>query len=231
MKSIIEFFLYTIGQDTRIPSSSTKEIILVSNIEIGKDFLKYPFKINKVDINTTSNGLEIQAFKNVFNNDVIKNEFNKIFQNRKLKVIRHEDEAPYYSIIESKADYFKTIVMEGFYINQVNHELVKYLVGRKDNNLKNIDYNKKEISRISDSSYLQADEYNANEHIQRYDVNTKDFNFTNLYHTLNSILSLENTTDKNKNKFFMIANIRPDLHKFRQGALNTLDLVQELKST
>jgi len=152
--------------------------------------------------------------------------------------------------ISSHMDYYKTIVMEGFYINQVNYELMKFLAKAKDISTRSNDnsvdneYNKNakktQVNNIPSNERLLFGKYNPRESINPY-INTLT-SFPNLMTKIRNVLDdillreIDVQGQKTKvgfddTKWFMIANIRPDLERYRQGAINTLDLINELRST
>jgi len=190
----------------------------VLTFKLGDMGRPFKFDRNKFDRNYTNHENNHANLRNEVNDNINNLTLNKMFENRKIKVIRHEEDGGY-SIIESKAKYFYTIVMEGFYINQVNYELMQYLLNRKNGKDTQVPDN---LANRVNKERLTADTYTANQHIGE----TPETPMTKLYTTIDSLIGLNNTN----NKFFMLANIRPD-HKYRQGALNTLELVSKLKST
>jgi hypothetical protein len=124
--------------------------------------------------------------------------------------------------------YFERIVKEGFFINQVNHELIKLLIARR-NDIDITNYNdvvnmEKPVTNIST---MYGKEYNPNHHLIKdaNDINESTFKLTALFDVLNNILDLNNKDITQK--FYMICNIRPEMI-YRQGAITSLQLMQEL---
>jgi hypothetical protein len=199
---------------------SKQENTVVSNIKLNNN-LNNPFEIDKSSANGSTVG------------DILKTKINlnNAFNNQKIAIVKLEDDYETkplhdkYSIIESSRDYFTTIIKEGFYINQVNYELVEFLKSRLTGTASGV-YNKVDETVLTDLDTLLSNSYNPNKHLLS---DTPPPACTNILNALNQLLTLTDPTKNNK--FFMIANIRPDITKFRQGALNTLELVQDLKST
>lgn len=225
IKYVLQFIITSplfVEHFTLTGSMLTKdENTIVSNIKFNNN-LQSPFTIH----NDKANEKTIEA---VLKSNI---QLDDAFKNQRIPIVKLEDKYEdikelhdKYSIIESSRDYFTTIIKEGFYINQVNYELVEFLKSRLDGKGTN-SYNEVKERALTDLTILLSNAYNPNQHLIQ---GTTTSACTNILYALNEILNL---TDKTKNnKFFMIANIRPDITKFRQGALNTLELVQELKST
>ena len=166
-------------------------------------------------------------FSTIFNNQTFQDLFGKLRAN----IVIHKDDDTSY-VYSNEPSYFKRIVMEGYYINQVNYELIsllKYI--RENDEIKDTmisPLDKKSISRrVINTDTMYGMYYNTNAHLNRHtDPSDPDFRMTNLYHILGDILNLQ--AKEIDRKFFMIANIRPDEAKYRPGAINTLQLMQEL---
>ena len=145
----------------------------------------------------------------------------EIFKNFKRSVIRYDTDTKY-SVITNTADYFKCMIDEGFYINQANYELIKHLEARAKNDKPN---DGSINPSIDDITQLAVDKYNPNESLG----GTK----TSIVQTLFRDILKEGDANQpipKKTKIFMIANIRPEM-KFRQGAINTIELVKGLTSS
>jgi hypothetical protein len=151
--------------------------------------------------------------------------------------------------VKARRDYFERVLREGFYINQVNSELVDFLNKRlnDDNNYKQIaEANKptlpnpskpKNNSKKTDENYnekLKLGNYHSRERVNcpirtanNIKKNTNNCNkyITQLYPEFLKEFG-DNTT------YIMICNIRKEIDdKFRNGAIDTLKLVDKLKST
>jgi len=173
-----------------------------------------------------SNLLQKLEFSNIVNNST----FDKLFGNLRTNIVIHKTNGiiQQYSNMPS---YFKRIIMEGYYINQVNYELISLLKHiREDKKITDemITELKNDKSRyITTTDTMYGIYYNTNSHLNRLmDPSDEDFRMTNLYFLLNNLLKLDRKDIDRK--FFMIANIRPDEAKYRPGAINTLQLMQEL---
>jgi hypothetical protein len=138
-----------------------------------------------------------------------------------------------YDIIHGNFNYYQSIITEGFYINQVNYELIDFLYktkqyrsgGNYEKYKTYIDAGKKEEIDIT-----KLQNYNALNSLSRNDSD----NLTQIKHVFKKIFGIQNETDiKNIEniRWFMLANIRPEYNRFRSGAQNTLELVNKLKST
>ncbi len=144
---------------------------------------------------------------------------NPVFERQMVSIVKLEDDYETkplhdkYSIIESSRDYFTTIIKEGFYINQVNYELVEFLKSRLTGTASG-EYSEVKERALPNLQNLLSNAYNPNQHL----IKQTQPACTNILNALNQLLTLTDTTKNNK--FFMIANIRPDITKFRQGALN-----------
>lgn len=149
-----------------------------------------------------------------------------IFKSFKVPILIHREES--YERFDETKEYFKRIVMEGYYINQVNHELVMLLKAMREKKEINI---QKELNRgkhVLDKRTMYGYHYDSNKHLNRItDIQNKYFRMTSFYHVMNEMLDL-NKKDEIDHKFFMIANISPEEDKYRQGAIHTLDLMQQL---
>ena len=198
----------------------------VIQISTDKSLISSPIKINSIPIDKTKLETTIQK--------MIK--FNDIFDSLKVAVVKleegHETKKSIddkYSIIEANTDYYKTIINEGFYINQVNYELINYLKTRMN---QTGGYKKKQQRGGSLSYEIPLfDEHLSRMVVDKYQPNENIFGDvkepkTKIINVLKSMISRADDA-----RFFMIANIRPDLRKFRQGAINTLDLVKQLASS
>jgi hypothetical protein len=206
----------------------------VIKISTDKSLISTPIKINSVPVDKTKLTTTIQK--------MIK--FNDIFDSLKVAVVKleegHETEKNIddkYSIIEANTDYYKTIINEGFYINQVNYELINYLKKRMNPlspSPQTGGYKKKKKQRGGSMSSYEIpiyDEHLSRMVVEKYQPNENIFGNVQEPKTqiVNVLKSMIPSVDDAR--FFMIANIRPDLRKFRQGAINTLELVKELASS
>ena len=184
--------------------------------------------------------------------DIIGRSVSNIVRDLFMDVMILNNDKP--SLITANVDYFKAIVMEGFYINQVNFELMKFLAKAKDISTRSInnDIDAVYVDKLSNAIVQQdtasrrrllygANGYNPRKSINDF-VGEDDFPvcMTSIRNILAGILQHDETladgtkTTKyefGKTKWFMIANIRPDIKRYRQGAYNTLELIKELKST
>jgi hypothetical protein len=148
------------------------------------------------------------------------------------------------AVLGESATYFMQIVREGFYINQVNHELVMFLKEYKK--FKNTTaaaansailsvFNKTSVNtgipRIPiDVEKLYGSSYNGNKHIMGDNtaMTSHNFKMTQLYKVLYDMLEVKNI-QKEDLKFYMICNIIPDI-KNRQGAISSLELMNQLSN-
>lgn len=135
---------------------------------------------------------------------------------------------------EALPAYFQRIVFEGFYINQVNHELMKLLFARKEDPkaLHTIPIRDQQLEPTMFSVMnMYGENYNANHHIIRDEedkqpsIIEEGFALTKLYNVMNDLLNLKNPDIDQK--FYMICNIRPE-NSYRHGAITSLELMQEL---
>lgn len=242
LRYVIEFFMTFIfqkySQKVRdIDILHAKKLVLLHNLRTGNLNRTFSIMVNNNDVNFDDNKInqdEKTASLISFLNPYISNALQNAFDDIRFKVVRRSETSnPYpFKVIEATAQYFRTIVREGFYINQVNHELVKYLQNQITGNaVKDALYSENTTKQIINVDNVSAIKYSPQKHILNKEFKDVDetYPLTNLYYVMNEILGLKDK--EKKNKFFMVANIRPELQKFRQGAINTLNLVQDLKST
>lgn len=170
--------------------------------------------------------------------------FDTIFRNLPVRVYVPEEVLgkTAYREIRASAAYLERIVREGYYINQANYELMRFFYLRSNTD--------QTISRTVDRTHPQVDynkllvdSYNAMHHIQTSQpVKAPSTNLDSPW-CMTSILSLLDrilnqsqeevppSEREERNKYMMICNLRVEPRKFRQGALQTLELVEALKST
>lgn len=120
--------------------------------------------------------------------------------------------------VSAPRPYLERILLEGFYINQVNNELVGYLNDRKEENSKVATINK-------DATVKNTDLYLGN-----YDKFKNNNGYmTKLLDALKLSISQENIENT---KYIMNCNIRKEKElKFRLGSIDSLRLVENLKSS
>jgi hypothetical protein len=165
-----------------------------------------------------------------------------MFDNLKVCVVKLEEDheskkniEDKFSVIEANTEYYKTIINEGFYINQVNFELIDYLKSRMKSlhvMQKGGKHKKKQHGGFDNNFEISLTDSNLDVMVvDRYQPNNNIFGKVTDPKTqiVNVLKSIVPTVDDAR--FFMIANIRPDIRKFRQGAINTLDLVKNLASS
>jgi dihydroxyacetone kinase DhaKLM complex PTS-EIIA-like component DhaM len=114
-------------------------------------------------------------------------------------------------------EYLLRIIQEGFFINQANVELISMLNVKKDGNM----FQSRDDCTITDVPRLYFDKYNK---------------FNNLYDASCSVTGLTQELNKyfdpDHTKYVMMCNVRREKDiKFRLGAIDTLRLVENLKST
>ena len=129
-----------------------------------------------------------------------------------------------------KLGYLLRIIQEGFFINQANRELVTYLKN-KQNTTTLVESPSSKTTSVEpcklDQKLMYFDTYNKFGDI--YDKTNTDCNKTGLTEELDIQFPSNN---EEKSKYIMICNLRREKDiKFRLGALDTLKLVAELKST
>ena len=118
-------------------------------------------------------------------------------------------------------DYLLRIVQEGFFINQANAELVEFLKQKKDGKV----VEGQQDCQL-DKTNFYFENYNKFKDLSKRDgIECKTY--TGLVPTIKEIFETDATT-----KYIMLCNIRrePEI-KYRLGAIDSLRLVQELKST
>jgi hypothetical protein len=117
-------------------------------------------------------------------------------------------------------DILLRIVNEGFFINQANAELIQFLTNRKNNIFL------KTTNDINECQLNQEDLFY--EKYNKFKSNYKN----GLCSVTNIVDSLNSDFDPKTTKYMMICNIRRESEtKFRLGAIDTLTLVRDLKST
>jgi hypothetical protein len=118
-------------------------------------------------------------------------------------------------------DYLLRIVQEGFFINQANAELVEFLKKKKEEGQVATPTLCTDISK----EWFCFENYDKFRDITEKNENCKSF--TNLVPTLQEIFEKDGDA-----KYIMLCNIRREEDiKFRLGAIDTLKLVEKLKST
>lgn len=143
-------------------------------------------------------------------------------------------------MINAPAEYFERIMREGFYINQVNYELMRFFYQRMmgtDSDRRQMVAEGGDHPPFIDYETLILENYDPLVHTKtREPYNTITANtsasdqpwcMTNILQKLADILG----DDEDKNKYIMISNIRVEKEKFRAGAIQTLDLIKNLSST
>lgn len=149
-----------------------------------------------------------------------------------IKVPSETNEAKPREIV-APPSYFERIVREGYYINQVNYELIRffYLRSKSDDLMQ-----RGKISGAIAYDNMTLEKYNPMTHIATgTEVNDDaipktEWCYTQILSLLGTILSSNSVESEEKNKYIMICNIRPEVEK-RFGALQTLELVKTLSST
>lgn len=144
------------------------------------------------------------------------------------------------AVFGESATYFMQIVREGFYINQVNHELVMFLQKYKQFKSKPAAPANSAILSVFNKNVLTdgisinvdklyGSSYNGNDHIMRItEMKHPNFKMTQLYKVLHDMLEVKNIQEEDL-KFYMICNIIPDI-KNRQGAISSLELMNQLSN-
>lgn len=130
---------------------------------------------------------------------------NEYFNSRLTTVIKDDNE-----LLVKESAYFEDIIREGFYINQVNNELVNKILKTEDKT--------KQQSKTFSPADLYIDKYTS---------------FTSLPSEtgLNKLIS-EITPHRENNLYVMLAALRTEEDiKYRLGAIQTLEYVDKLKST
>ncbi len=122
-----------------------------------------------------------------------------------------------------KQDYLLRVIQEGFFINQANAELIEFLQQRKQGVNDIID--KKTNECPINIEALAFEEYNKFKNYRKQGCPY----YTDLVPTLKEIFE---TDPNHKTKYIMLCNIRREKElKYRIGAIDTLKLVKDLKST
>lgn len=148
---------------------------------------------------------------------------------------RYSVTLPTGDIFKESLLYFKRLILEGFYINQVNNDLMSFFLHRKQADKgkyePNIDPSpvKKEISNYVFGTYSSVKNLSALPSIKDGDV-TYNKPCTKVIQLLNKCLG-DKGVKNDETKYVMIANIRPTKGLYREGCINTLKLVQNLKTT
>ena len=126
-------------------------------------------------------------------------------------------------------DYLLRIIQEGFFINQANAELVQFLKQKKKG---------KEFAGMPDCTLDKTKFYFENySKFNDLTVQGKDPNEVQVCKTYTGLVNLLKETFENAKvgasaKYIMLCNVRREEDiKFRTGAIDTLKLVQSLKST
>lgn len=158
---------------------------------------------------------------------------NQLFSSMVLNVrIPDRKESPE---IKAKSGYFERIIREGYYINQVNYELIRFffLRGMSDDAInrnmlkdKKMDYDVLTINKYS--SMLHID---TQKPVDEKVAATQPWCMTSMLSKMHQILNESDDAKEENNKYMMICNVRPEPNKFRLGAFQTLELVKTLSST
>ena len=157
-----------------------------------------------------------------------------------------------YDTIHGSINYYKSIILEGYYINQVNFELIDLLKRTKEfrsNEDTQLEaYNKYiEASAIKEAvvedRHLNGSGYDPLKTLSRTKDGDKTYpQLTCIKDVILRALGFNKDTlvDDTKKytlvddiktvRWFMIANIRPEYNRFRDGAINTLKLIDPLKN-
>jgi hypothetical protein len=156
--------------------------------------------------------------------DNIKNKFRTEFKthvNNYLKTLKRK--IPIDGVdIEFSTDYLLRIIQEGFYINQANKELVTYLKKKQ-----NIGEMEDKTDCKLDINNLYFENYNKFDNI--YGKTNENCKITGLTDELDTQFP---SNDLEQTKYIMICNLRREKDiKVRLGTVDTLKLVEELKST
>jgi hypothetical protein len=184
------------------------------NISDIIDVFKYTLDIKNIKstagITTGSIAPEntINAFKALFKDHV-----NKYFKTLKRKILIDGTE------IDFSTDYLLRIIQEGFYINQANKELVTYLQNKQSTDAL---VNKTNCPLVIENLYFEK----YNKFNSLYEDGCK---ITGLTEELDSQFK---SNEKEQTKYIMICNLRREKDiKVRLGTIDTLKLVEQLKST
>ena len=121
------------------------------------------------------------------------------------------------NVVWFSQQYLLRIIQEGFFINQANVELLDLLVSQQDD----VPYDANSQCTVEDTTKLMFEGYDKFKNMFK-----EGCAVTGLTQELNSHFDLKST------KYIMLVNVRrePDI-KFRLGAIDTLKLVENLKST
>ena len=220
-----------------LKNANLTDIFLLSNDEIPDGIYTKNKRVRIAKDNPSNHTLKVVK-------EMLNTSLSKCFNEMLLDVCIEADkptENRVYDLITADARYFKQIVAEGFYINQVNYELIQFLEDfqkakqtSEPNAIRNL-IKKVQISNpyinvnsvVNYDSSKSLEELNAKEtkHFTKmmqfiydcFDINTDNPD--------DAIQKIQNT------RWFMLANIRPEFNRFRKGAITTLELVESLKST
>lgn len=176
-----------------------KLLITQNNKSDDTDFY---YSVKKIIPNYSKNNvINLEEPLKITNEDGLEKYFNDV----KIPIIRDDG-----SIYVNTIKYFEDIVREGFYINQVNNELVNDI-------LKPVNKSTSQICTLENNSMF----------IEQYDYKSKLNCTTSLQSLINDI-----TPDKKNNLYVMLCALRTESDiKLRLGAINTLEYVKDLKST
>lgn len=126
--------------------------------------------------------------------------------------------------------YLLRIIQEGFYINQANAELVEYLRQRKEDKVtENVALDTCNLKdNLASFSFEKYDKFNDLTMNSENEIHCK--RYTQIVSTLRDLF--ENKDRGEYAKYIMLCNIRRESDtKYRMGAIDTLRLVNKLKST
>lgn len=187
--------------------------LFVNNQQTKFDPKDVPKLIDKPDFINNLN----EIYRNCF--EFLKEYFSNTTQEIKI----NGDDYPF------PRDYLLRIIQEGFFINQANAELVQFLKQKKKGDVVNSLPN-----CILDKTQFYFENYNKfkNLTVEGEDPDEKQVceNYTKLVDLLKE--TFENEKDGASTKYIMLCNVRREQDiKFRTGAIDTLKLVQSLKST
>jgi hypothetical protein len=150
-------------------------------------------------------------------NDMSRNTLDEYFNRKKIYNQDHEN-----NIQEFEQAYLERIIKEAFYINQANTDLVNYFKSRMNDE----DFTPKPITQQAcplGFDKLLLESYDPNLCVSEQGEQESKY-------VTNITRHIENNNNKTKN--IMICTVRSEQNiKFRLGAIKTLDLVKDLKST
>lgn len=219
----------------------------VCNILQTHPLFRPTFKVTPDKSSTSENSMEVLMYSKFAITDannprlgrdthtVSDEGINRLFANKVIKVlVPGNDKIAAYEII-ALSSYFERIIREGYYINQVNYELIRFffLRGMSDDVI-----NRDKLSTVEiNYDKVTIEKYNSMLHIDTQKpvdekvAATQPWCMTSMLSKLHQILNDGDDSKEENNKYMMICNVRPEPNKFRLGAFQTLELVKTLSST